>query len=191
MAEYCVLALDLATTTGWAIWKTGMKRPHVGALRLPANPQEVGRPIAALFTQLMDLDQTYGPITDLVFEAQHIAAKVNADTVYRLIGLGAHCEWIAHEWSQQPRRQKVRCFKCHIQSWRKHFIGQGTGLSTQAFKEAAIRKAEELGVITEVADAAEAFGILDYYLAQIAQADRSVVTPWRDNALFKAPGLDL
>jgi len=179
--SYSILALDLATVTGWAVFKSGMQRPHFGAQRLPGEALEVGRPVEALRRMISDLHAVHG-FTDIVFEAQHIAEKTNIDTVYRLIALGGMTEWIAH-------RVGARCFKVHIQTWRKHFLGKGTGFSRDEAKDMAIARAEEYGVITDVADAAEAFGILDYYCALIERNDRSFTTPWRDKRLFKKPGL--
>lgn len=184
--SYCVLALDLATVTGWAIWKPGMDRPHFGALRLPANPQEVGRPMEGLRVLLTDLNKKYGPITDFVFEAQHVdmgsrpgqkKGGINPETLYRLFGLGALVEWVAY-------RLEARCFKAHLSQWRKHFIGRGAGFKDQDPKQMAIAKCEELGWFTAETDAAEACGVLDYYVAQLAKVDRSIVVPWRDRQFF-------
>lgn len=187
---YNVLALDIATFTGWSMWKSGQDRPFFGSSRLPANPEEVGRPIAALDQMMKDLDASYGPFTDIVFEAQHIGAKINISTVYRLIGLGAHIEFMVHEWSVK-RGVKIRCFKTPISSWRQHFIGRGAAFGKSDPKQMAVAKCEEFGWYTNIPDEAEACGILDYYLSLISKADRTLVVPWRDRALFKQPGFDL
>jgi len=191
-----VLALDLATTTGWAWHAVGMPRPFFGAFTLPGQPGEVGRPADALERFLREIylktKNAGSPITHWFFEAQHIDAKINIDTVYRLIALGGVVEKFAFQ--VKPRDQKmVWCYKVHISTWRSHFIGRGSGfkrdktlkgrpyLPGEDPKELAIQRCGEFGWHTDIADAAEACGILDYGISQIGDAIHP--RPWRD-ALF-------
>lgn len=194
-----VLALDLATTTGWAWHAVGMPRPFFGAFRLPGSPEDVGQPCDALerWLRLMFVQtRDHGaPITHWFFEAQHVDAKINIDTLYRLIGLGATVEKFA--WQVKPKdRAKAWVYKVHISTWRSHFLGRGSGfkrnkdvkgrpyLPGEDPKELAIQKCGEFGWHTDIADAAEACGILDYGLAQIGDAIHP--RPWRDALLMKS-----
>ncbi len=187
----CVVALDLATTTGWAWHRLGMPRPFFGAMKLPGTPGEVGKPADALERWLRDLYLTLkadGPPTHYFFEAQHIDSKINIDTVYRLIALGGIVEKFAFQTG-------ARVYKCHIQEWRKHFIGRGAGFkrdkATKQYlpgedpKELAIQRCAEYGWHTDIADAAEACGILDFSLSLMGDAHPR---PWRDAALMKGRG---
>lgn len=183
----CVVALDLATTTGWAWHRSGMPRPFFGAFRLPGSPEEVGRPCDALERWLRDLYVTLrgeGPPTHYFFEAQHVAGKINIDTVYRLISLGGIVEKFAYQTG-------AKSYKAHISEWRKHFIGRGGGfkkdgrgkyLPGEDPKELAIQRCGQYGWHTDIADAAEALGILDFSLAQMGDFHPR---PWRDDILMK------
>ena len=200
-----VLALDLATTTGWAWHADGMPRPFFGAFKLPGDPEEVGRPADALERWLRDFyikTRDAGmPLTHYFFEAQHIDSRINIDTVYRLIALGALVEKFAFQ--TRPKGQsKAWVFKVHISQWRKHFIGRGGGFKREKIekivkgekklvtggylpgedpKELAIQRCGEYGWHTDISDAAEAVGILDYALTMIPNHPR----PWRDELLMR------
>lgn len=194
-----VLALDLATTTGWALHRRGMPRPFFGAFRLPGDAKSVGEPCLALELWLIDLIERLAasgdPLTHIFFEAQHVGAKINIDTVYRLIGLGATIEKVAHQQGCARRAPKIHCYKVLIQEWRKHFIGRGAGFrrdpATKRYlpgedpKELAIQQCARYGWHTDIADAAEACGILDFALAEMDRGCRNAglpgyARPWRD-----------
>ena len=191
-----VLAFDLATTTGWAWHAAGMPRPFFGAFTLPGKPGDVGQPADALERWLREMyirtRDAGSPITHFFFEAQHVDAKINIDTVYRLIALGGIVEKFA--WQVKPKGQKKAfVYKVHISTWRKHFIGRGGGfkrdktakgkpyLPGEDPKEIAIQRCGEYGWHTDIADAAEAIGILDYGLSLIPNHPR----PWRDELLMR------
>jgi hypothetical protein len=168
-----------------------LQRPFFGAMKLPGKARDIGQRAEALRAFLADRHALYG-FTDIVFEAQHVGADLQMDTVRMLVGLGAMTEWFAFRVSTSQR--PVRCFCVHISEWRKHFIGRGGGFKRtpdrKAYlpghdpKELAIRKCAEFGWHTDVADAAEACGILDFYLHLLAKADPRVAIPWRDRNLF-------
>ncbi len=175
----CVVGLDIATTTGWAWHRKGMPRPFFGSMRLPGTPQEVGRPADALERFLRDqymLLKPEGAPTHYFFEAQHIAAKINIDTVYRLIALGGIVEKFAYQVG-------AKVYKVHISEWRKHFIGRGAAFKTDP-KQLALQRCAEYGWHTDVADEAEACGILDFALTLVGEDHHP--RPWRDAALLKA-----
>ena len=178
MKQGVVLALDLATTTGWAWHRPGMPRPFFGAERLPGGPRDVGQPADRLERMLRDLyvlTKSEGGISHFFFEAQHLAAKINIDTVYRLIALGGIVEKFAFQVG-------AKAYKVNIAEWRKHFLGKGSGFKARGEdqKELAIQRCAQYGWHTDVADAAEALGILDFALTMIPDYPR----PWRDNALL-------
>lgn len=185
--SYTVLALDLATVTGWALWQPELERPFFGAMRLPGGTNDVGAQVEALRAFLQEKHDLY-KFTDIVFEDQLIPGNVNSSTARRLMGLAAIVEWFCFV-------NKIRCWSIELSTWRKHFIGRGSGFKrskTKPFaylagedpKEMAIRKCEEFGWHTNVADAAEACGVLDYYLHLLAKADRKFIIPWRTATMF-------
>lgn len=184
-----VLALDLATVTGWSAWHPGLNepRPHFDAVRLKGKVGEVGKASESLRVLLGKLFYTYRP-THVCFEAQHvpvpkfnratgqITTTMSIDTVYKLIALGAMVEWYCY-------RTGVPSFKVEISTWRKHFLGRGGGFKKAGLdpKQEAIKKCEAIGVYTENDNAAEAVGILDYFLTLCPD----VVPPWRHQSIFE------
>lgn len=179
MRQGVVLALDLATTTGWAWHRPGMPRPFFGAFKLPGDARTVGQAADALERWLRDqylLHKADGGISHFFFEAQHVAGKMNIDTLYKLIALGGIVEKFAYQTN-------ALVYKVDISTWRKHFIGRGSGFGSvkDAAKNMAVQRCSEYGWHTDVHDAAEACGILDYGLSCIPQYPR----PWRDATLMK------
>jgi hypothetical protein len=173
-----VLALDLATTTGWALHRPGMPRPFFGSERLPGKPHEVGAAadrLERLLRELYIAHREFGGITHFFFEAQHVSEQMNIDTVYKLIALGGIVEKFAFQ-------VKAHVYKVSIAEWRKHFIGRGSGFGSKGLdpKELAIQRCAQYGWHTDVSDEAEALGILDYCLTMIPD----YVRPWRDAALL-------
>lgn len=188
-----VLALDIATKTGWALHKPGMERPFFGTLRLPSTPEEVGAPVQRLHEFLTDQHRLHGGLTDVVFEAQHIATPgrpdpetgkrkggIDINVIYKLIALGGHVEWFAH-------CIKARCFKVHIGTWRKHFCGSGN-MDRATSKMTAMDKCRRLGIDPPDDNAAEAMGILDYYLSLKRLDGQPYPRPWRDAGFFTPLG---
>lgn len=171
-----VLALDLATVTGWAIHKEGEPRPYYGSFTLPASPNEVGPPMERLRLFLAEKHRIWG-LTDIVFEAQHISPKMSIAGTMKLIALGAMVEWFAHKID-------AKCYDVHISTWRKHFIGGGGHRRDEA-KAKCLAVCQRLGWSTLEVDAAEACGILDYYLSLKPNYER----PWRDR-LFMGGGIE-
>lgn len=184
-----VLALDIATTTGWAWHRPGMPRPFFGAIPLPSTVNEVGEPIAALLlwlrTLYIGLKSDGTPITHFFYEMPFLdPRKINSRTSKRLMGLAGAVEMFAFQVGA------TGCYEIELSEWRKHFLGRGTGfkktpdkkkyLPGHDPKELAIRQCASFGWHTDVHDAAEACGVLDYALTMIPGYER----PWRDNALM-------
>lgn len=175
-----VLALDLATKTGWALHKPGMERPFFGTLQLPRTAEEVGEPMERLRVFLADQHTMHGGLTDLVFEAQHVAGKIDINVVRKLLGLGGMCEWFAH-------RIGARCYVVHIGTWRKHFLGRGN-MNRESAKLKAMDECRRLGIDPPDDNAAEAMGILDYYLSLKRLNGAPYPRPWRDAGFMRPLG---
>ncbi len=187
-----VLALDLASVTGWALYAKGMERPFFGTTRLKRPTGTNGEAMEKLRKVLADTHAVH-ELTDIVFEAQHLGSAVNPQTIYLLIGMGAMVEWFAH-------RIGARCFIVDIGTWRKHFLGKGgfkqaknedgakvgpTG--RQQAKQKSIDVCNSLGWFPPDDNAADACGVLDYYLSMPAIA-KIYPRPWRDDLLLTPPG---
>jgi len=164
------IGLDLARRTGAALWLSGTAAPRLSTLHLPGQSEELGRPLEALRAHLADV-QAIEPITHLFFEASILPGKTNIHTVNMLCALAGMAEWFAH-------RIGAECRRVEQQSWRKHFIGRGTGKSEQ-LKRMAIEAAQARGWNVEDDHQADAAGVLDFGLACFG-----IEVPWRDSHLF-------
>ena len=171
---HSVLALDLATVTGWAVHSEGMHRPFSGHWRLPPNPQVIGPACAKLWAMLLDQHKMHS-FTHIVFEAQHVGTKIDMNVVYKLVGLGATVEFFCHQ-------AEITCYKLPIATWRKFFIGKGSGVTRAQAKQMCLTRCEELGWDTVDDNAAEACGILDTFLDMMPGDKR----PWRDRTFMGA-----
>jgi hypothetical protein len=111
------------------------------------------------------------PITHLFFEATILPGKTTAQTVYKLCALAGMAEWFAH-------RIGAACRQVQQQTWRKHFIGRGTGRSEE-LKRLAMEAARRRGWNPATDHEADAAGVLDYGLACF-----NIAAPWRDAHLM-------
>lgn len=181
-----VLALDIATRTGWAIFGDDMDEPFFGTLVLPKGAQEVGAPMEAFRQFLVDQHRMHR-FTHIVIEAQHVAvgrrnkdgesvAGIDINVVRKLIALAGMAEWFAHKIGAE-------CWQVHIGTWRKHFLGRGTGMDRKTCKQMCLDQCRRLGFHPPDDDSAEAFGILDYFLSILTNDIR----PWRDRAYMNFP----
>lgn len=168
------LGMDIATSTGIAVWRDGMLAPSLMTVQLPSDPGEVGRPAEKLRRALADL-HAVEPITHLFFEATILAGKTTPQTVYKLCALAGMAEWFAH-------RVGSLCRQVEQQRWRKHFFGRGNGKSAE-LKALALDAARLRGWTPANDHEADAAGVLDYGLACF-----NIITPWRDAHLL-APQL--
>lgn len=142
---------------------------------------------------LEDQHALHGGLTDIIFEAQHVGvrkkkrkgggediASIDINVIRKLISLGAMAEWFAHCIG-------ARCFIVHIGTWRKHFCGAGN-LDRATAKVRAVDECLRIGIHPPDDNAAEAMGILDYYLS-IRRINRvPYPRPWRDVAFFQPLG---
>lgn len=146
-----VLALDLATVTGWAAGDTA-SRPACGSVRLVG-----GAPVdrwLALWDWL-DAAITIHDPREIVFEAPLVRSDNAART---LIGLSVVVELVARERS-------VRCTESNIAHTRKQIIGRGTFPKGEA-KGAVVAWAKAEGFDPPDDNAADAL-VLWHYAAKV------------------------
>jgi hypothetical protein len=160
------VGLDLATTTGTALWVPGTPAPRLLTIRLPGEAECVDRPMEALRAHLADL-HAIEPITHLFFEASILPGKTNIHTVNKLCALAGMAEWFA-------LRIGAQCRRVEQQSWRRHFMSKGTGKSEE-LKRMAIEAASVRGWNPVNDHEADASGVLEYGLACF-----NIERPWRD-----------
>lgn len=176
-----IIGLDLSSYVGAALWVPGTDAPRLLSFRLPGDPDDLGRPLEKLRSELADI-HALDPITHLFYEAAILPRaqvgedgrahmRTNLATVLKLCALAGMAEWFA-------LRIRAHYRQVEQAKWRKHFFGRGTGKSKE-LKAAAIEAAKLRGWNPMNDHEADAAGVLDYGLHCFG-----IETPWRDNHLF-------
>lgn len=145
MALPKILALDLATRTGWCVGAPD-EDPRYGTKVLPSTGEDIGRFAYAFNEWLLDMITLESPAL-IVFEAPILAGKTNLNTARKLTGLAWHTEFVANH-------RQVRCAEHHLQSVKKFFAGSG-----RADKAEMIAAARRLGFDPKDDNAADAIGL--------------------------------
>lgn len=111
------LALDLATTTGWALGLLG-KKPRSGSIKLGGAGTSRPARYAALNDWLDSMNAAHGPFSEVVFESPLVEGQ-GRDRALLALGLVAHLElWC---WDRD-----LRTSECMVASTRKAVLGRGT-----------------------------------------------------------------
>ncbi len=159
MFEGRVLALDLATTTGWAFGAPG-STPQVGHLRFSKS----GSPRASTYRGFRNWLEERWNVRDqqpdlIVYESPAVpsimAGKTNIDTIKLLVGLGEHLE----EWCHN----KIELREARVADVRVHFIG--SNMKSAFAKQKTFEQCKMLGWPVENFDQADAAALWDYQCA--------------------------
>lgn len=157
-----ILALDLATTSGWARWRPGLATPAHGILRLPRPPKgmsdtaagvEIGKFVAKYRDWLTDMLTADRPDW-VVFEAPYVDEKTHQDTARKLLGIAVVTELVCHDVA-------VAAFEVNNAKVRTHFI-RGAFLKSDVVKRLTIEECERRGWSPDDDNAADALAVLDY-----------------------------
>lgn len=169
------VSLDLSLHCGVAWWRSDWDAPRHAVWELPGGREEPGRSFAKLRANLVDLyrlEHRDGEPWRMVMERAITGASLhggtNADTLYLLAGLAATAEAFAYAVNARIRAANVG-------SWRKSFIGKGSGLKTAEFKRLCIARCREFGWTPKNDNDADALGLLDH-----AVGLAGIVPPWRE-----------
>lgn len=172
-----ILALDIATHMGWAILdERSPDLPFLGSVRFPSDKDEIGRSANALWRFLEERHAMHGGLKHIIFEAQHAAAKMDMHVLKRLVGLAAVTEMFAD-------RHGAICYEVSIGTWRKHAFGTGN-MKREIAKQRAMEGCRALGFDPANDNEAEAFFILDYFVALRNRHGARIPVPWRDRNFF-------
>lgn len=172
-----IIALDIATTVGFAIDGPEEWKPLTGTVRFAADGDDFGRAYVGFEKWLTDLIGVQKPDI-MAFEAPLIVGgprgttrPTNANTVRLLFGLAAVAEMVGS-------RAGLRVFECHIQTVRRHFVGNG-----RCQKPEVRARCKLLGWDVQSNDAADAAAIWDFARSQFRPSAAHRTTP-----LFAAGG---
>lgn len=157
-----ILALDTASTTGWALGSLDCE-PESGHVRLPKTDADIGKFINAYRDWLREMCRRYEP-SEIVFEAALLSPGkfTNARTIRKLNGLAAMTESVASELG-------LRCSEGNLSTIRKHFVGQGRAPKEAPdgrkwFKAQVMKRCEAKGWTPDNDDEGDALALLDYAL---------------------------
>lgn len=123
-----LLALDIATKTGWAFGDASDKKPRFGSIQLPKSSElgEYGRRFSTFRRELIRLVTEFAPQA-IWYEAPMMkdsAGNTSINTIRVLTGLAGFAEEVAHTYGLQ-------CAEATSKEVRKHFIGYSTGKSDE------------------------------------------------------------
>ena len=163
-----IVALDLATRTGWARWRAG-DEVHHGTIALPETGPEVGRFLAAFDDRLVSVLAVAPDV--VVFEAPWVGSDTHQATARKLMGLAGHVEFVCY-------RAGIACCEVNNNTVRKHFCGKGNA-PRKAMKAMVIAACRDRGWSPANDDEADALAMLDY-AAHVYRLD----IPWVCGALF-------
>lgn len=154
-----ILALDIATRTGWAAGDA-LGPPVTGVIDL-SKAEGIGGKMAAFVRRMDDLTTEYD--FDLIVFEQPMQSfgRGSSKTLRLLLSLCSAAEMVSH-WNQIPVREVP------MQTWRKHFIGSGRapkGEHPKWCKRQAQIRCSALGWGDLSDDEAEACGIWDYAMS--------------------------
>jgi hypothetical protein len=164
-----VLALDIATTTGWAHGKPGSV-PTFGSIRFGKAGGARGNAYRQMRTWL-DLFCSAHATALVVFESPAVPmimhGRTNIDTVKLLVGFAEHLE----EWAQGV----VELREASVQQVRSHFIGRN--FKSLVAKGMTIERCRSLGWAVNNSDEADACALWDYQICHLRPDLAARTTP--------------
>jgi len=165
-----ILALDVATVTGWCYGRPG-DIPRCGHLRFGKVGGERAAAYRELRTWLTDF-ATVSRVKLMVYESAAIPmvmqGKTNADTIKKLIGLVEHIE----EWAYG----RVELREASVQQVRAHFLGSNRYKSDQA-KQMTFDRCCANGWPVTTKDESDACALWSYQVACIRPDIAAKMTP--------------
>jgi hypothetical protein len=149
-----VLALDLASVTGWAFGKPGTV-PKFGTHRFVKS----GEPRAAAYRQFrlwLDLFCSAHKTNLVVFESPALPmvmhGKTNINTIKMLMGFAEHLE----EWCYN----RVELREATVAQVRAHFLG--SNMKSAIAKPRTVQQCRDLGWMVDTTDEADACALWSY-----------------------------
>lgn len=171
-----VLALDLASTTGWALWQPGWPAPIWGEWELPQlYPGDDGTMGAGLWTRLDKLDADHD-IAAAVFEATQMQKK--SGRAFRVLnGLA----FLAETWWRTTHGTGSHATELQTSTVDAHF-GSTRGQGSNVRKTSVMRICAEMGWdVKGQHNAADALAVLSCQLALWG-----IQVPWNMTPLERA-----
>lgn len=168
-----ILALDLATTMGWAKGPPGGV-PTYGSFRLASKGACHSAILWRFGEWLIEQTKRDDKPDVIAYEAPILPryGSTNADTLALLAKLAGVADFVAYGRSYFDNRLRV----VPVGTWRGYFIGRAKHTSKQA-KDLTIRKCKLLKWDPKDDNAADALGLWSYVCGQIDPRASLKVTP--------------
>lgn len=169
MSAPAILALDVATTSGWAYGRPG-EVPRSGTIRFaPAGSTNARVGCGALrwFTDFLKLNPVDAVFYEAPFDPRHMGGKTNFSTTRTLVGLPFLIDTMCEA------KGIARLREVTVGDARKHFLGRG--VRGDKGKDEVQQRCAQLGWRFDSPDAADACAVWSFACAVIAP-DASVAT---------------
>jgi hypothetical protein len=170
-----ILALDLATTTGWAIGRPD-RTPRFNSFRIAKPGVERCNVYRSFRIWIEDFTRNHKPKL-IVYESPAspmiMQGHTNIDTIKRLIGLCEHLE----EWCVGTG---IELREASVGQVRAHFIG--SNMKRDAAKAATIARCHELGWDVSNDNEGDACALWDYQRCCLRPDIASMTTPLFERA---------
>lgn len=155
-----ILALDIASTSGWAFGSAG-DAPRFGTYRAPSSGDDLGRFGYAYLQWLTGKLRELQP-KEIVFEANILPRETNITTLKKLYGLAFVTEIAALS-------EGIPCSEITAGEWRRAFLGQHypRKATRDELKRAVVTACRQMGWEPNSTDDADAIGI--WYVATCAR----------------------
>lgn len=172
-----ILALDIATCTGFAIGDPENGVTDHGSHRLPKTGDDIGAFLSAYRDWLTAKICECKPWT-VIFEAPVLpgTGKTSIGTLRRLYSLAGLTELVAHD-------NKLDCQEANVSDITTHFVGANAPRFGDKRKQATIAKCRERGWRVIDDNDADALALLDYALSLVKPARALDSTPLFSGAL--------
>lgn len=171
-----ILALDLATSTGWACGSPGGTPITFGTVKMPSTGPDIGR-FVQVFRDWVNLAIDEMEPTEIVYESPIMPATANLATTRKLYSLGGVLELVA-------RDRGIEISEEHMQEVRVYFLGISRAPKTvpqkerrKWIKDKVVAKCHERGFLVTCDDEGDAVALLDFAIANRSPAHSVGATP--------------
>lgn len=141
-----LLALDMATNTGWCCGDVREGKPVLGSIKLPSTKKDLGWWMDAAIKAYDDLIEHTHP-DRVIYESPILRGSTRIETLRKLYTLASVIEYVCRE-------RGIPVYEVAITTVKKRLTGNG-----RAQKEDMIKAAKEKGMAPKNSDEADAFGI--------------------------------
>jgi crossover junction endodeoxyribonuclease RuvC len=160
-----ILALDLASCTGWACGSTSEGVLEHSSYQLPKTGEDVGM-FLAYFRKWLESTIARNRPGELIFESPILPRKTNIITLRKLYSLAGRTEEIAYDLH-------LKCREENIGKICTHFLGRGYPAKGEPRKRATMTQCRARGWTVKDDNDADALALLDYALA-LEQPNRAL-----------------